>query len=60
MVGFVVNKVDFSEVLGVVPDMRGKESLDFFHLMFDEKVKEIIFQETSTMLRTTSDKIIPL
>ena len=32
MVGFVFNKVGFSEVPGVVPDMRGKEPLDFFHL----------------------------
>ena len=47
MVGFVVHKVDFSEVPGVVPDMRGKEPLDFFHLMFHEKVKEIIYQETT-------------
>ena len=41
MVGFVVNKVDFSEVPGVVPDMRGKEPNDFFHRMFD------IYQETT-------------
>ena len=37
----------YSETPGVVPNMSGKEPLDFFNLMFDSKAKKIIFDETT-------------
>ena len=42
----VANSVPFSETPGVVPNMSGKEPIDFFNLLFDEEIKEIIHTET--------------
>ena len=32
---------------GVIPDMEGKSPVDFFRLLFDEHVMQLIFTETS-------------
>ena len=37
----------FSGTPGVVPDMAGKLPIDFFHLMFDDRVLDLLLTETT-------------
>lgn len=47
MIMLWVLEVEFSESPGIVPDMRGKQPVDFFNLLFDNEIKTILYDETS-------------
>ena len=43
----ILQQPTFSGTPGVIPDMAGKLPIDFFHLMFDDRVLDLLLTETT-------------